>query len=351
MMNMKKEELVEEFKKYNLPSYRVNQIWTWIYNKGVKDFDCMLNLSKETRHLLKQYYEIDFGTVTKDTLSEDGTRKFLIKFGSHQVESVFIPETLRGTICVSSQVGCSLSCSFCHTGTQKIARNLTAGEIVSQVLQAKHLMYDFTPTGKIVSNIVFMGQGEPFYNYTNVREAIKILLDQNGLSFSKRRITVSTSGVVPNIKKLGTEFTGISLAISLHAVTNELRSQLVPANKQWPLEELIEACKNFPGLGPFNRITFEYVMLKDVNDSDEMAHKLADLLTGFPALVNLIPFNPWPGTIYETSSNNRIRRFAEIISEKGIEAPIRWPRGRDISAACGQLKTESEKEKEKNISI
>jgi len=246
---------------------------------------------------------------------------------------------------VSSQVGCSLSCTFCYTGTQKVVRNLTAGEIVSQIIQSKHLLYDYSPKiGKIVSNVVFMGQGEPFYNYKNVRDAITLLLDPSGLSFSKRRITVSTSGIVPNIYKLGQDFPGISLAISLHAPTNELRSQIVPANRQWPIEELLEACRKFPGIGPFNRVTFEYVMLKDVNDSDQMAEKLAHLIDDFPSLVNIIPFNPWPGTIYETSSNNRVRKFAEIIESHGISAPIRWPRGRDIGAACGQLKTQTEKE-------
>lgn len=239
-----------------------------------------------------------------------------------------------------------MSCTFCHTGTQPLVRNLQAGEIVGQVLTAKKHMYDFPKRQeRVVSNIVFMGQGEPFYNYRNVKKAIEIITDPAGVAISKRRITVSTSGIVPNIGRLGEDFPGINLAISLHAVTNELRSAIVPANRQWPLEDLMKACKEFPGLTPMRRIAFEYVMLKGVNDSEADARELVRLLSGFPSLVNLIPFNPWPGSVYETSSNNTIMRFAKIISEGGIEAPIRWPRGRDILAACGQLKTDTLKAK------
>jgi 23S rRNA (adenine2503-C2)-methyltransferase len=239
-----------------------------------------------------------------------------------------------------------MSCTFCHTGTQPLVRNLQAGEVVSQILTAKRQMYDFPRrTERIVSNIVFMGQGEPFYNYRNVKKAIQLITDPAGIAISKRRITVSTSGIVPNIKRLGEDFPGINLAISLHAVTDELRNAIVPANRQWPLAELLEACKNFPGLAPMRRIAFEYVMLKGINDSEADARELVRLLEGFPSFVNIIPFNPWPGSVYETSSNNQIMRFAKIITEAGIEAPIRWPRGRDILAACGQLKTETTKQK------
>lgn len=239
-----------------------------------------------------------------------------------------------------------MSCTFCHTGTQPLVRNLTAGEIVTQVLTAKKKMFDFPRRDeRVVSNIVFMGQGEPFYNYRNVKKSIKILTDDAGVAISKRRITVSTSGIVPNIKRLGEDFPGINLAISLHAVTDELRSAIVPANRQWPIEELIAACKAFPGLAPMRRIAFEYVMLKGINDSDADAHELVRLLRDFPSFVNIIPFNPWPGSVYDTSSNNTIMRFAKIITDAGIDAPIRWPRGRDILAACGQLKTETTKKK------
>lgn len=244
-----------------------------------------------------------------------------------------------------------MSCTFCHTGTQPLVRNLKAGEIVAQVLTAKKRMYDFPKREeRVVSNVVFMGQGEPFYNYRNVKKAIDIITDSAGIAISKRRITVSTSGIVPNIKRLGEDFPGINLAISLHAVNDELRSAIVPANRQWPIAELLEACKNFPGLTPMRRIAFEYVMLKGINDSEADAHQLVRLLQGFPSFVNIIPFNPWPSSVYESSSNNQIMRFAKIITDAGIDAPIRWPRGRDILAACGQLKTETTKLKKEIVS-
>lgn len=338
---------------------RVSQLWHWLYIRGVSDFDAMTNVAKDMREMLKAHFTISRPEVVEEQVSNDGTRKWLLRYPPRgagrpvEVETVYIPEEGRGTLCISSQVGCSLTCSFCHTGTQRLVRNLTAEEILGQLLLARDRLGDFpgldsppgafVPTGeRKVTNIVMMGMGEPLYNFDNVKDALLIASDNEGLSLSKRRITLSTSGVVPEIYRTGDEI-GVMLAISLHAVRDELRDMLVPINKKYPLEELIEACRNYPGLSNARRITFEYVMLKDVNDSLEDAKRLVQLLKGVPAKINLIPFNPWPGTNYQCSDWATIERFADFINQAGYASPIRTPRGRDILAACGQLKSESER--------
>jgi len=340
---------------------RVQQIWHWLYVRGVDDFDAMTNVSKDLRTLLKTHFIIEQPEILEEQVSADGTRKWLLRFPARgagrpvDVETVYIPEEGRGTLCVSSQVGCTLTCTFCHTGTQKLVRNLTAGEIVAQLVLARQRLGDFpdadTPAGAIVpsegrkvSNVVMMGMGEPLYNHDNVRDAMLVFSDGNGLSLSKRRITLSTSGVVPNIVKIGEE-TGCMLAISLHAVKDELRDELVPINKKYPLDTLLEACRAYPGLSNARRITFEYVMLKGVNDSLHDAKALVRLLKGIPAKINLIPFNKWPGSDYECSDWETIEQFADFINANGYASPIRTPRGQDILAACGQLKSASERMK------
>lgn len=338
---------------------RVSQIWNWLYVRGVSDFDHMTNVAKDMREMLKQHFTIARPEIVEEQVSNDGTRKWLLRFPPRgagrpvEVESVYIPEEGRGTLCISSQVGCTLTCSFCHTGTQKLVRNLTAEEIVAQLLLARDRLGDFpdrdTPVGAMVpssdrkvTNVVMMGMGEPLYNFEEVKKALLIASDGDGLSLSKRRITLSTSGVVPEIYRTGEEI-GVMLAISLHAVRDDLRDILVPINKKYPLAELIEACRNYPGLSNARRITFEYVMLKDINDSLEDAKRLVQLLKGVPAKINLIPFNPWPGTNYQCSDWAQIEKFADFINSAGFASPIRTPRGRDILAACGQLKSESER--------
>lgn len=338
---------------------RVAQIWNWLYVRGISDFDHMANVSKDMREMLKTHFTIARPEIVEEQVSNDGTRKWLLRFPPRgagrpvEVEAVYIPEEGRGTLCISSQVGCTLTCSFCHTGTQKLVRNLTAEEILSQLLLARDRLGDFpdreTPVGTMmpssdrkVTNIVMMGMGEPLYNFEEVKKALLIATDGDGLSLSKRRVTLSTSGVVPEIYRTGEEI-GVMLAISLHAVRDELRDMLVPINKKYPLKELIEACRNYPGLSNARRITFEYVMLKDVNDSLEDAKGLIQLLKGVPAKINLIPFNPWPGTNYQCSDWATIEKFADFINQAGYASPIRTPRGRDILAACGQLKSESER--------
>ncbi len=340
---------------------RTQQLWHWLYIRGVEDFDLMSNLGKDLRSLLKQKFTIAQPEIVEEQLSVDGTCKWLMRFPSRgagkpvEIETVYIPEEGRGTLCVSSQVGCTLTCTFCHTGTQTLVRNLTAGEIVAQVMLARKRLGDFpdldTPAGAIVpgegrkvTNIVMMGMGEPLYNYDNVRDAMNIFSDGEGLSLSRRRITLSTSGVVPNIVKIGEE-TGAMHAISLHAVTDELRDVLVPINKKYPLSELLQACRDYPGLSNARRITFEYVMLKGVNDSLQDAKELVRLLKGIPSKINLIPFNKWPGSDYECSNWDKIEEFADFINANGYASPIRTPRGQDILAACGQLKSESERMK------
>ena len=332
---------------------RASQIWRWVYNVGVTDFDRMTDIGKDLRARLSDVFLIDRPRIIERQVSVDGTRKYLLGFGAQspgpeiEVEAVFIPGVGRaGALCVSSQVGCTLTCTFCHTGTQKLVRNLTAGEIVAQVLAAKDDIEEW-PSGKddrILSNIVFMGMGEPLFNLDNVRDAIGIISDGEGISISRRRITVSTSGVVPEMNRLGEE-TSAMLAISLHATHDGLRDELVPINKKYPISELLEACRTYPGVGNARRITFEYVMLKGINDSDAEARDLVRLLKKIPAKINLIPFNPWPGSPYECSSWERIEAFADIVNRAGYASPIRTPRGRDILAACGQLKSTSVKER------
>ena len=328
---------------------RVGQIWQWIYGWGVRDFDDMTNLSKSLREDLKASFVVAVPEVVTKQVSDDGTRKYLVRIaGGHEVEVVYIPETDRGTLCVSSQVGCTLTCSFCHTGTQKLVRNLSAGEIIGQVMVARDDLCEWPEQGakntetRLLSNIVLMGMGEPLYNFENVRDAMKIAMDPEGIQLSRRRITLSTSGVVPEIARTAEEI-GCQLAISFHATTDEVRNQLVPINKRWNIETLIEALRAYPRVSNSERITFEYVMLHGVNDSDEDAYRLLELIKGIPAKINLIPFNEWPGAPYKRSSNNRIRAFSDIIHEGGYASPVRKPRGEDIMAACGQLKSETER--------
>ena len=328
---------------------RVGQIWKWIYEKGVRDFALMTNLAKAYRAELAEHFVVEVPEVVSKQVSMDGTRKYLMRIaGGHEVETVYIPEEDRGTLCVSSQVGCTLTCSFCHTGTQKLVRNLTAGEIIGQVLVARDDLGEWPIPGapknetRLLSNIVLMGMGEPLYNFDNVRDAMKIAMDPEGVSLSRRRITLSTSGVVPEIAKTATEI-GCQLAISFHATTDEVRDKLVPINKKWNIKELLDALRSYPKLSNSERITFEYVMLKDVNDSDADAHRLIKLIRGIPAKINLIPFNEWPGSPYVRSDWDRIQAFADIIYKAGYASPIRTPRGEDIMAACGQLKSATER--------
>ena len=329
---------------------RVGQIWQWIYNKGVRDFDEMTNLAKDYRAMLAERFTIEVPEVVTRQVSEDGTRKYLVRIaGGHEVETVYIPEEGRGTLCVSSQVGCTLTCSFCHTGTQKLVRNLTAAEIVGQIMVARDDLGEWPEPGRapkvearLLSNIVLMGMGEPLYNFDAVRDAMKIAMDGEGISLSRRRITLSTSGVVPEIAKTAEEI-GCLLAVSFHATTDEVRDKLVPINQKWNIETLLDALREYPRLSNSERITFEYVMLEGVNDSDEDARRLVQLIKGIPAKINLIPFNEWPGAPYKRPSNNRIRAFADIIYKAGYASPIRTPRGEDIMAACGQLKSATER--------
>ncbi|MEM8957994.1 MAG: 23S rRNA (adenine(2503)-C(2))-methyltransferase RlmN [Pseudomonadota bacterium] len=329
---------------------RANQLWQWIYQKGVRDFADMTNLAKPYRAELAEAFEIRVPEVTRREVSADGTRKYLVRIeGGHEVETVYIPEADRGTLCISSQVGCTLTCSFCHTGTQRLVRNLTPGEIIGQVMLARDDLGEWPAPGRnpkdetrLLSNIVLMGMGEPLYNFEAVRDAMKIAMDPEGISLSRRRITLSTSGVVPEIARTAEEI-GCMLAVSFHATTDEVRNRLVPINKRWPIAELLESLRAYPKLSNSERITFEYVMLKDVNDTDADARRLLDLIRGIPAKINLIPFNEWPGAPYRRSDAARIRRFADIIYKAGYAAPIRTPRGEDIMAACGQLKSDSER--------
>ncbi len=329
---------------------RVGQIWQWIYQWGKRDFAEMTNLSKSLRAQLEESFEIAIPEVVSKQVSEDGTRKYLVRIaGGHEVEVVYIPETDRGTLCISSQVGCTLTCSFCHTGTQKLVRNLTAAEIIGQVMMARDDLDEWPTPGtrnpdeaRLLSNIVLMGMGEPLYNFDNVRDAMKIAMDPEGIQLSRRRITLSTSGVVPEIARTAEEI-GCLLAVSFHATTDEVRDKLVPINKRWNIEALLESLRAYPRLANSERITFEYVMLDHVNDSKEDAHRLVKLIEGIPAKINLIPFNEWPGSAYKRSSGNRIHAFSDIIHAAGYASPIRKPRGEDIMAACGQLKSATER--------
>jgi 23S rRNA (adenine2503-C2)-methyltransferase len=340
---------------------RTQQLWHWLYVRGAQDFAAMSNVSKELRARLDERYTLARPEVVAEQLSVDGTRKWLLRLPGehagerpHEIECVYIPDTDRGTLCLSSQVGCTLSCSFCHTGTQRLVRNLTAGEIVGQILVARDRLGDWPAQappagaaapgegGRLVSNIVMMGMGEPLYNFEAVRDALLIAADGDGIGISRRRITLSTSGVVPNIVRAGAEI-GVMLAVSLHAVDDALRDRLVPLNRKYPIADLLAACRDYPGLSNARRITFEYVMLKGVNDRLADARALIRLLKGIPAKINLIPFNPWPGTDFECSDWEQIERFSQAIFDAGYAAPVRTPRGRDILGACGQLKSESEK--------
>ncbi|HEX2555355.1 MAG TPA: 23S rRNA (adenine(2503)-C(2))-methyltransferase RlmN [Microvirga sp.] len=365
LVGLTREELRERLAAVGVPErelkMRVGQLWHWIYLRGARGFDEMTNVGKGLRQALGQAYTLGRPEVVSEQVSKDGTRKWLIRMPSTgpfdkgaEIECVYIPEVDRGTLCVSSQVGCTLTCSFCHTGTQRLVRNLTSAEIVAQLVVARDRIGDwlghtppdgaFVPTdgGRFISNIVFMGMGEPLYNPDNVIAAIGVLSDNEGLGLSRRRITVSTSGVVPQMARLGAE-ANTMLAISLHAVRDELRDVLVPLNRKYPIRDLLDACRAYPGLSNARRITFEYVMLKGVNDSDADARELVRLLKGIPAKINLIPFNPWPGSQYECSDWERIERFSEVVFRAGYASPVRTPRGRDILAACGQLKSETEK--------
>ena len=358
-------ELAEALGEVGVPErerrMRVSQLWHWIYFRGARDFEAMTNVSKGLRAELAGTFTLDRPEVVVEQMSSDGTRKWLIRLPAdtpgekpHDIEAVYIPESDRGTLCISSQVGCTLNCTFCHTGTQRLVRNLYASEIVAQVMIARDRLGEWpgvtraegtaseTDAPRLVTNIVFMGMGEPLYNFDGVKDAIATISDDQGISIGKRRITVSTSGVVPMIENLGNDV-GAMLAISLHATRDDLRDELVPLNKKYPIKELLDACRAYPGASNSRRITFEYVMLKDVNDTPKDAKELVRLLKGIPAKINLIPFNPWPGTKYECSDWETIEKFSEIVFNAGYASPVRTPRGRDILAACGQLKSDTQK--------
>jgi 23S rRNA (adenine2503-C2)-methyltransferase len=345
LVGLSREELVAEMAQAGEKPFRAKQLWHWIYHQGVREFSAMSTIARPLQEKLAEQFVIGRPEVAADQLSQDETRKFLFRFRDHEaVETVYIPDPVedRGAVCISSQVGCTLSCRFCHTGTQRLARNLSAAEIVGQFMAARDAYSEWpSPKGetpRLLSTIVLMGMGEPLYNYENVAKAMKIIMDGEGIALSRRRITLSTSGVVPMMDKAGEEL-GVNLAVSLHAVRDELRDELVPLNRKYPIAELIAACRRYPAASNARRITFEYVMLKDLNDSEADARALVKLIAGLPAKVNLIPFNPWPGSTYETSTPAAIRKFADIVMDAGYAAPVRTPRGQDILAACGQLKS------------
>ncbi|MHA1598653.1 MAG: 23S rRNA (adenine(2503)-C(2))-methyltransferase RlmN [Alphaproteobacteria bacterium] len=347
LVGLDRDELTGLLTEIGEKPFRAKQLWHWIYHQGATDFDLMTTIAKPTRAKLAEHFVVARPTVTREQTSRDAARKWLVSFDDgNEAETVFIPEEDRGALCVSSQIGCTLTCKFCHTGTQRLVRNLDAAEIVGQVMLARDSYGEWpTPNGeRLLSNIVMMGMGEPLFNYDNVAKALKIIMDGDGIAISKRRITLSTSGVVPAIRQCGAEL-GVNLAISLHAVTDELRDIIMPINKKYPLKELLAACREYPGSNNARRITFEYVMLDGVNDSPADAKALARLVKDIPAKFNLIPFNKWPGADYECSSNAAMKRFAEILNDAGYSAPVRKPRGRDILAACGQLKSDSERER------
>ncbi len=361
LVGLTRRQLAEAFQAAGVPEkqlkMRVGQVWQWVYYWGLRDFDGMTNLAKDVRARLAEHFVIELPEVVTRQVSADGTRKYLVRIaGGHEVEVVYIPETDRGTLCISSQVGCTLTCSFCHTGTQKLVRNLTAGEIVGQVMLARDDLGEWPVKGqakpevRLISNIVLMGMGEPLYNFENVRDAMKVVMDDEGIALGRRRITLSTSGVVPEIARAATEI-GCLLAVSFHATTDEVRDRLVPINKKWNIATLLDALRAYPNLSNSERITFEYVMLDHVNDFPEDAHRLVKLLEGIPAKVNLIPFNEWPGAPYKRSSGNRIHAFADIIHNAGYASPIRTPRGEDIMAACGQLKSATERARKSRAEI
>ncbi|MFM2148060.1 MAG: hypothetical protein RLZZ187_366 [Pseudomonadota bacterium] len=353
LVGLSREELAAEMVAIGEKPFRANQLWHWIYHQGVTDFAAMPTIAKPMQAKLAERFVVGRPEVTAEQTSEDTTRKWLFRWrDGQQVETVYIPDRQedRGAVCISTQVGCTLSCTFCHTGTQKLVRNLGAAEIVGQFMAARDSYGEWPSpkdgTPRLLSNIVVMGMGEPLYNYANTAKALRIIMDGEGIGLSRRRITLSTSGVVPMMDRCGEEL-NVNLAVSLHAVTNELRDQIVPLNRKYPIEELMAACRRYPGASNARRITFEYVMLRGVNDSEAEARELVRLLKGLPAKVNLIPFNPWPGSPYLTSKPDQVKRFAEIVMQAGYSSPIRRPRGRDILAACGQLKTESERARKK----
>ena len=345
LLGLSAAELEQAVVAAGMPKFRARQLWRWVWRHGLTSFEEMSDLGKPVRQTFSEMFSLARPAVTSRMVSSDGTIKWLLRFpDGNEAETVYIPDRDRGTLCVSSQVGCTLTCSFCHTGTQKLVRNLTAGEITGQVMLAMDELGDW-PAGKPdrrLTNIVLMGMGEPLFNYDNVAKAMRIIMSGEGVGLSKRRITLSTSGVVPEIARCGAEL-GVNLAISLHAVRDELRDELVPINRKYPLAELIEACRNYPGLSNARRITWEYVMLDGVNDSDADCAALLRLIRGIPSKLNLIPFNPWPGSPYECSSDKRIEAFAAKVLKAGYASPVRTPRGRDILAACGQLKSASER--------
>jgi 23S rRNA (adenine2503-C2)-methyltransferase len=353
LVGLTREALAEKLVAIGTPEkqarMRVGQVWQWVYHWGVRDFALMTNLAKEYRALLAEHFVLEVPEVVTRQVSADGTRKYLVRIaGGHEVEVVYIPEVDRGTLCISSQVGCTLTCSFCHTGTQKLVRNLTAAEIVGQVMLARDDLGEWPKPGepkreeRLLSNVVLMGMGEPLYNFDNVRDAMRIVMDGEGIALSRRRITLSTSGVVPEIARAAEEI-GCQLAVSFHGTTDEIRDRLVPINRRWNIETLLGALREYPRLSNSERITFEYVMLKGVNDSDADARRLVKLIAGIPAKINLIPFNEWPGAPYERSDWGRIEAFADIVHKAGYASPIRTPRGEDIMAACGQLKSATER--------
>ncbi len=362
LVGLSREMLAEILARVAVPEkqrkMRANQLWHWIYHKGATSFAAMSNISRELRERLDEAFVITRPEVVTQQISNDGTRKWLLRLAPdargqrHEIEAVYIPEEDRGTLCISSQVGCTLTCTFCHTGTQTLVRNLTAEEIVGQIMLARDAIKDWPgdleanpsppSSGRYITNVVLMGMGEPLYNFDNVKQAMEIATDGEGISLSRRRITLSTSGVVPEIVRAGHEI-GTMLAISLHGTTDEIRDKLVPLNKKYPIADLLDACAKYPGASNARRITFEYVMLKGINDSVADAKRLVKLLAGIPAKINLIPFNPWPGTAYECSDWDTIETFAEIVNKAGYASPVRTPRGRDIMAACGQLKSESQR--------
>ena len=349
IIGLSREEIGDRFLSLGLQKFRIGQVWHWLYHKGVTSFEEMTTLSKKVRAQLGQTFSIKRPMVSEKQTSADGTIKWLLQFEDGvKAETVFIPEEDRGTLCISSQVGCTLNCSFCHTGTQKLVRNLSSSELVGQILIAFDELsaWPSAQIGRPLTNIVLMGMGEPLYNLDNVIKALKIIMDNEGISISKRRITLSTSGIVPEFNRCGLE-TDVNLAISLHAVTDDVRDILVPINKRYPIKELLNACREYPGVSNSRRITFEYVMLKGINDSTSDARALIKLMEGIPAKINLIPFNPWPGSPYECSEKKQIEAFAKIVLKAGYPSPVRTPRGDDILAACGQLKSASVKERNK----
>lgn len=350
LVGLTREELAVFLESLGVPEkqtrMRANQLWGWIYNHGATEFTAMSNIAKGLQDNLQMHARIGRPSIVSKQVSEDGTRKYLLQLDDgNLIETVYIPETDRGTLCISSQVGCTLNCTFCHTGTQKLVRNLTPGDIVAQILVARDDLGEWPSPNdgsRLISNIVLMGMGEPLYNYDHVATAMNIVMSPDGIALSKRRITLSTSGIVPEMARCGEEL-NVNLAISLHAVRDDLRNELVPINKKYPLAQLMDACRNYPGLSNARRITFEYVMLKNVNDSLDDAKALVKLIEGIPAKINLIPFNPWPGTAYECSDWAQIEKFGDYVNRAGYASPIRMPRGRDIMAACGQLKSASQR--------